>query len=244
MGESGATSDVQQTTTVCLIRALRVPGRHSKLVRATVRSTFEAGSLVLFEPDSDLNQQGLCMTEAATEPRSDQSVTLIIENESTQPVWLKKGQVLGRVEPASLVDWPEESDTPIEDELEENPGGVEVRTIAMGDTSQQLERGEQLLSALKFEEVAQNLMGEEAHQLKELVLEFADVFTLKDEQPSGTDLVTHSVDTADHQPIKQPPRRLPFALRKTICPQENHLPSGKQFALRKTMHEMVEAMLS
>jgi len=43
------------------------------------------------------------MAEAAMEPDADNCVTLIMQNDALEPTRLKKGQVLGRVYPASLL---------------------------------------------------------------------------------------------------------------------------------------------
>ena len=45
--------------------------------------------------------------------------------------------------------------------------------------------------------------------LRELALEFADVFALDQHQVGTTDLVNHVIDTGDSSPIKQSPRRVP-----------------------------------
>ena len=45
---------------------------------------------------------------------------------------------------------------------------------------------------------------------------FHDVFALTPEELETTDLVTHSINTAGHPPIRQPVRRTPFTLRKTV----------------------------
>ncbi len=53
-------------------------------------------------------------------------------------------------------------------------------------------------------------------QVMGLATEFADVFALGPSEMGSTDLVTHSIDTGDSPPIKQPARRIPFALRGTV----------------------------
>ena len=50
----------------------------------------------------------------------------------------------------------------------------------------------------------------ELNELKQLVMEFDDVFALTDDELDCTDVVTHKIDTGDHPPIKQYPRRTPF----------------------------------
>ena len=52
-------------------------------------------------------------------------------------------------------------------------------------------------------------------QLAQFLLKFDDVFSL-DSDIGRTSLVCHSVDTGDHPPIKQPPRRIPFAQREIV----------------------------
>ena len=100
---------------VRLLQATRVPARHSKLVRAHVRGPIrnQSPSLILFEPSKELSAQGVTMTDGAVSPRVDQSLTLVVENEGFQPVWLNVGQVLGMLEHADLVEWedlPEDED--------------------------------------------------------------------------------------------------------------------------------------
>ena len=71
-------------------------GRHFKVVRARVDASWGSSSLALFEPDNE----GLSM---AVELEADETLTLLVENESCQPIWLQKGQVLGKLEPICLV---------------------------------------------------------------------------------------------------------------------------------------------
>ena len=55
----------------------------------------------------------------------------------------------------------------------------------------------------------QSLSEGETTQLQSLIVEYADVFAM---ELGRTDLVQHVIDTDDHKPIKQPPRRIPFLL--------------------------------
>ena len=49
-----------------------------------------------------------------------------------------------------------------------------------------------------------------------MVEEFSDVFALDEMELGSTEWVTHSIDTGDQHPIRQPPRRIPYALRAKI----------------------------
>ena len=68
-------------------------------------------------------------------------------------------------------------------------------------------------------------MVDETALLRELVEEYSDIFALDSTELGTTELVTHSIDTGDSHPIRQPLRRIPFALQHT-------------------MEEMVEKMLA
>ena len=43
-----------------------------------------------------------------------------------------------------------------------------------------------------------------------------NVVVFEDGQLSSTNIVTHSINTGDSAPIRQPPRRIPFALHKKV----------------------------
>ena len=61
-----------------------------------------------------------------------------------------------------------------------------------------------------------HLSQEEREQLHSSLQEYADLFAQGDSHLGATDLVKHAIDTGDHPPIKQPPRRTPFALRRHV----------------------------
>ena len=45
---------------------------------------------------------------------------------------------------------------------------------------------------------------------------YAKVFVFEDGQLDSTNVVTHSINTGDSPPIKQPARRIPFVLRRKV----------------------------
>ena len=53
-------------------------------------------------------------------------------------------------------------------------------------------------------------------QLPEVVGNFTDVFALNDSELGCTHVVKHSINTGEQLPIKQHPRRIPFALRSKV----------------------------
>ena len=63
------------------------------------------------------------------------------------------------------------------------------------------------------------LTEEERAKAKEEVLGAHDVFALSKAELGRTNITEHRIETGDHQPIRQPCRRIPFALREEIANQ-------------------------
>ena len=74
--------------------------------------------------------------------------------------------------------------------------------------------GEALLNTLDLGPAT--LEDEEREKLKELVLEYAQLFALNPSELGFTDVVQHTIDTGDSRPLRQLPRRIPFALRGKV----------------------------
>ena len=84
-------------------------------------------------------------------------------------------------------------------------------------TSQTLtDRQAKLKSELNLSQQTPDCEAEVAEQLENLLLNFVDVFALDDSELGRTSLVQHTIDTGDHPPIKQQPRRTPFIQRQSI----------------------------
>ena len=131
---------------------------------------------------------------------------------------MKKGQVLGRVYPASLLtnedqkshDEGQEVFLPSLRQLSSAPQNQEGESQNVMDTA----REDKLLAAVHLD---QSTLKEEQHQqLEALLREYADVFALDSSELGSTDVVTHTINTVDHPPIHQQARRMPFALRDQI----------------------------
>ena len=52
--------------------------------------------------------------------------------------------------------------------------------------------------------------------LCQLIQAYSDVFALDPTELGCTNLVTHAIDTGIHPPLRQPARRIPFALRRRV----------------------------
>ena len=60
------------------------------------------------------------------------------------------------------------------------------------------------------------LSGEQQAALRALIGEFSDVFAMDNFELGCTEEVMHSIDTGDQPPVRQLPRRIPFALRGKV----------------------------
>jgi len=141
-----------------------------------------------------------------------------MQNDALEPMRLKKGQVLGRVYPASLLtnedqkshDEGQEVFLPSLRQLSSAPQNQEGESQYVMDRA----REDKLLAAVHLD---QSTLKEEQHQqLEALLREYADVLALDSSELGSTDAVTHTINTADHPPIHQQARRMPFALRDQI----------------------------
>ena len=95
-------------------------------------------------------------------------VTLVITNQGLGANELSEGEVLGKLEPVTLVKQSSKFLSQEEDTSDSK--------IAVIDARYKREREEQLLSALSLDSV--QLESSEHQQLQDLVIEFADIFAL------------------------------------------------------------------
>ena len=76
------------------------------------------------------------------------------------------------------------------------------------------ERTRRLLQQLTLQ--IEHLDPAQKSQLTGLITSFSDVFALDASELGTTTLVTHVINTGDQGPIRQPVRRMPFALRSEV----------------------------
>ena len=195
--------------TVKLITATRVPARHVRIVKAKLDGVAQ-GSVALLTAGDGFEERGLRITESLLEPDGEHCVHLPIQNVSCTSICLDSGAMLGQVQPVTIV-------TDAEEIVEQITGEAELEGVVKHVTGDepvgQIPRESKLLESVHVEE---SLSTEQMKQLRELIVEYADVFALDQHELGTTDLVTHVIDTGDSSPIKQPPRRVPFALRAKV----------------------------
>ena len=75
-------------------------------------------------------------------------------------------------------------------------------------------RGTLLLAQLNLQ--VGHLTPEQQQQLSEFQISFGDVFALNPGELGTTQMVTHTINTGEHAPIRQPVRRTLFALQAKV----------------------------
>lgn len=67
-----------------------------------------------------------------------------------------------------------------------------------------------------FENSCQELDHKQQQKLKELLCNYANIFSKSPTDIGRTNLVKHKIETGNHKPVRQPPRRIPFSKRKEV----------------------------
>ena len=130
-------------------------------------------------------------------------ITIPLNNWGGSPIVIKKGSKIAVLEEVTKVDKSDDIWT------EQSPEVVRMCQTNTAATS----RCQELSGQLKFGNAC-NKKGKS--KLKELLLQYHDIFALCDKELGETDIVTHSIDTGTSPPVKSTPRRLPYALRKEL----------------------------
>lgn len=195
--EETVQAENRASTVVRLLKAERLPAHHGHLIRASVEPHPDK-SRVIFVPREG---QGWEAEEGLVEVTDDHTTTLILKNPTNITLHLEKGDTVGELQPVEEVS-----------HRERGLGGVVGKvTVGRGDTAV---RREELWRELQIEE--HSLSSIELAQLRQLVEDFEDIFALDNFELGRTTNCQHAIDTGDHSPIHQLPRRVPFALRGKI----------------------------
>ncbi|XGW19137.1 hypothetical protein V3C99_003171, partial [Haemonchus contortus] len=173
-----------------IVQRTFIPPGATKLVSLTCA---HEGSLdtAVFSSRHPLIMDGLCST-------IDKETVIPVTNNTTEALVLQKGEVVG--------EWRnEEWVKPKHFELDRD-------MLDVGETKKWTsyeERLERLLEIIKQR-------SQLTDKAIELMSKFNDAFAVTDAELTQTDLVVHDIDTADHKPIKQKTRPVPFAARKNF----------------------------
>lgn len=125
-------------------------------------------------------------------------VPLRIANFSSEPCTIYKNTVVATCEPVDLVNI---------DHVE--PNGSKTKDESLDKTSELPD-----YMAPVLEKCQKQLNESQMEEIKTMLLEYLDIFSKGPNDIGCTDLATHEINTGSAVPVKQPPRRLPFAKRE------------------------------
>ena len=140
-------------------------------------------------------------------------VPIRILNGQPMGVQVHRGTVIGFAEPAD--ECPAVGKRNIVGLVAEEELTVET---SQGETINMPEHMQELV-----DKCSKNLATDEKNRLIKTLQEFEHVFVGKDNQLGRTSLVKHTINTGDHPPIKQRPRRTPMHLQEEVKMQINDM---------------------
>ena len=185
---------------VHLVQPVHLPANHGKLLKVKLEGDY-SGKTTLFESaQKDLVRQGLIIEDGLVTPDKDGHFILHVQNHYMSPVNVTPSQVLGHLASATI------------ECTSGEPNSTDVKGISLHTTDQK--RVEGINGMLGIQEL--NLEPEEKLQISELICEYADVFALNQSELGHTDFIHLSIDTGDSPPLRQPVRRIPFALSAKV----------------------------
>ena len=79
-----------------------------------------------------------------------------------------------------------------------------------------------------------HLPGKDEEKLLSLMVEYHDVFSLKNGEKGETNWVEMSIETSDAMPVRQLPRRVPFEVRSEIAWQLKKMQENKMIQASKS----------
>ena len=206
---------------VSLIQSKAVPARATSFVEAVVEKELLEGAQLLFEPDpNSLEVYGLSAPESLVQVRGDGKVYIPMVNYQQRVVHLEEGTMLGQVEVVSEVTISTEEElvgrngSGGEDGVESGEMDAEVGGCVAAVNGEVAQKQQCLRESARW---PQDLDSQQLEKLQHATEEYHDVFVLAKDDLGCTDIVKHKINTGDHPPIKQYPRRTPFTQRAKIA---------------------------
>ena len=140
-------------------------------------------------------RHGVIVAHALVCP-NNQSVPIRVLNPREQPVVLKKGELIARME---LV--------------EQEPSGINAVDVTSSSTRPELSPENKEFLWNMVSEVGDHISSAEKEQLFSVL---SDVFSLHDNDVGHTLATKHRIDTGNAPPVHCPPRRMPHAQKEEV----------------------------
>ena len=148
--------------------------------------------LIVQNRESIKEETGLTVEDAVINAPRSGVAQIVVSNRSGFIQYAPTGACLGEAETAQVL--------PVSEPGESTPNRAQIVTVKQTTSETEAWRREKLLETIELP----------PHH---------DVFSLEDGERGETDLVHMEIDTGDASPRKQPPRRMPFAVRQEVARQ-------------------------
>ena len=175
-----------------------IPAKSQKLVYSRVAgATDRTAGMLILEPDPHLSECGI-QSLSSLHQADQRIIPVIVQNNTDSDVEVEPTQTLGVLKnlQAESAEW-------------SDPRGEVVRTASASNEVEPNPPDELPPHLFElYQESIKYLNEDQKKHLKEILIEFQDIFSKHNYDIGCTDLCTFSIDTGDHLPIKQAPRRL------------------------------------
>ena len=168
---------------------IRVPAGHEALVSGHVKSTSNRTGLGLIEPaHNELTRKGILVARVLV-GADDTTFPIRVYNPGHKECIVKRGTLAGFITPVT-------------------PDDVEEK---QADSAEIEENKEEVPEHLKdlYERAKQGVEEKHHNDIAKLLSEYQDVFAKSDTDIGRTNKVKHGINTGDHPPLKERPRRFP-----------------------------------
>ena len=191
--------NMSKKTSVKAMRAVTIPPMSEKIMMCKLEEPMKNCS-GLIEPDTQCTlADGVMVGRTLVNPAEGQ-IPVVIANFSNRPRKVKKG---------TDVAYCQEVDEPLQLICNRGSTADPQKVPPVSDNVPH-----HLQDLLDRSSV--HLNESQKQQLEDLLVTFADVFSSGDHDIGCTGLVEHEINTGDHAPIKQPPRRIGPVRRKEM----------------------------
>ncbi|VDI23711.1 Hypothetical predicted protein [Mytilus galloprovincialis] len=184
---------------VAIQETVDVPPNSEMIVSGESDEPIFRGLAGLIEPNEKfMEKNGLLVARSIVHPEM-YNIPLRIINLNKEPCTLYKGTIIAT---CNKVD---------EEDIQTSEF---VNSVAGGQTI--VNKGRQLPDYLHevFESNQANLDKDQKEKFRDLLIEYSDIFSKSSEDIGLTDLVEHTINTGNHPPVRQRPRRIPLARMK------------------------------
>ena len=190
--------DSVQAISVRLSKDVCVRAGCKRIVCVEIDESVNPGSaLVVVEPDQEYFKTRNSTALAAAQSDNPNNMLLAVANLSDQPVTLKKGEVVGKVQCVDEVS--PVSPLNLEQNTNRTNARCSVKTISTSDS---------MILPIGFKVDLPDLPHDQTKLVKSLLAEFKDIFSSGEFDVGCTKLVQHNIEISSSKPILERPRRL------------------------------------